>query len=132
MFVSSQQEPAGTFLPFISISLLTSYGITLTGADRVIVFDPSWNPAEDRQAVDRAYRIGQTRDVVVYRFIMASSLEQEMYKKEVKTAIASFPAKFLCRFSKMDSGSHLSEKLIEATNTSLMMRTNCSIWTNLW
>jgi SNF2 family DNA or RNA helicase len=58
-------------------------GITLTGADRVIVFDPSWNPAEDRQAVDRAYRIGQKRDVVVYRFIMAGSLEQEMYKKEV-------------------------------------------------
>ncbi len=47
------------------------------------MFDPSWNPAEDRQAVDRAYRIGQRREVVVYRFIMASSLEQEMYKKEV-------------------------------------------------
>lgn len=46
-------------------------GITLTGADRVILFDPSWNPAEDMQAVDRAYRIGQTRDVLVYRMIAA-------------------------------------------------------------
>lgn len=59
------------------------YGITLTGADRVIIFDPSWNPAEDRQAVDRAFRIGQLKDVVVYRMIMASSVEEKMYEKQV-------------------------------------------------
>jgi hypothetical protein len=85
MFAYSPPKPAGE-LPPISASiksLCCRVGITLTGADRVIVFDPSWNPAEDRQAVDRAYRIGQKRDVVVYRFIMAGSLEQEMYKKEV-------------------------------------------------
>jgi len=39
-------------------------GLTLTGADRVVVLDPSWNPAEDSQAVDRAHRFGQTREVV--------------------------------------------------------------------
>jgi len=70
-----------------SICLLTTracgYGITLTGADRVIIYDPSWNPSEDRQAVDRAYRIGQTKDVVVYRMIMASSVEEKMYEKQV-------------------------------------------------
>jgi hypothetical protein len=70
-----------------SICLLTTracgYGITLTGADRVIIFDPSWNPAEDRQAVDRAFRIGQTKDVHVYRFIMASTVEEKMYEKQV-------------------------------------------------
>lgn len=38
-------------------------GLTLTGADRAIIYDPSWNPAEDAQAVDRCYRIGQKRDV---------------------------------------------------------------------
>jgi hypothetical protein len=46
-----------------------SLGLTLTGADRVVVFDPSWNPAVDSQAVDRAYRLGQTRDVVTYRCV---------------------------------------------------------------
>lgn len=70
-----------------SICVLTTracgYGITLTGADRVIIYDPSWNPSEDRQAVDRAYRIGQKKDVVVYRMIMASSVEEKMYEKQV-------------------------------------------------
>ena len=97
-----------------SICLLTTkacgFGITLTGADRVIIYDPckyknilvmlnvptltgfgifvarissAWNPAEDRQAVDRAYRIGQTKPVVVYRLIMASSVEEKMYEKQV-------------------------------------------------
>jgi Helicase conserved C-terminal domain len=49
----------------IPICLLTSQvgglGLTLTAADRVILVDPSWNPAADNQSVDRAYRIGQTR-----------------------------------------------------------------------
>ena len=69
------------------IALLTTRacatGITLTGADRVILHDPSWNPAEDRQAVDRAYRIGQTRNVIVYRLILASTVEEKMYEKQV-------------------------------------------------
>lgn len=43
----------------------------------------AWNPAEDRQAVDRAFRIGQKRNVVVFRFIMASSIEEKMYEKQV-------------------------------------------------
>ncbi|KAJ3179653.1 DNA excision repair protein ERCC-6-like [Geranomyces variabilis] len=54
--------------PSCTCFLLTSQvaiGITLTGADRVIVYDPSWNPKRDAQAVDRAYRVGQQRDVVV-------------------------------------------------------------------
>lgn len=49
----------------------------------MVIFDPSWNPAEDRQAVDRAYRIGQKKDVVVYRMIMAASVEEKMYEKQV-------------------------------------------------
>eukprot|EP00501_MAST-03F_sp_TOSAG23-6_P001564 GSMAST32.ASY1.ANO1.1628.1 assembled CDS len=44
-------------------------GINLTGADRVIMLDPGWNPAADEQAVDRVYRIGQTRPVLVYRLV---------------------------------------------------------------
>lgn len=52
-------------------------GLTLTGANRAIIYDPSWNPAEDSQAVDRCYRIGQTKNVTVYRFIAAGTVEEK-------------------------------------------------------
>ena len=58
-------------------------GLTLTGADRAVIFDPSWNPADDSQAVDRCFRIGQTKNVTVYRFITAGSVEEAMYRKVV-------------------------------------------------
>jgi hypothetical protein len=61
----------------------TGLGLTLTGADRVIVYDPSWNPAEDAQAIDRAYRIGQRQAVTVYRLISAGTVEEKMYEKQV-------------------------------------------------
>jgi SNF2 family DNA or RNA helicase len=48
----------------------------------------SWNPGEDRQAVDRAYRIGQKKQVLVYRFIMASSVEEKIYEKQVGYSVA--------------------------------------------
>lgn len=44
--------------------------------------DPAWN-ALDEQAVDRVYRIGQTRDVIVYRFITCSTVEEKIYRKQV-------------------------------------------------
>lgn len=65
----------------IAVMLLTSQvggiGLTLTAADRVIILDPAWNPATDDQSVDRAYRIGQAKDVVVRSsaFIAAPDLE---------------------------------------------------------
>ena len=48
-------------------------GLTLTGADRAILFDISWNPSEDSQAVDRCYRIGQNKPVKVYRLLTAGT-----------------------------------------------------------
>ena len=58
-------------------------GLTLCGADRVVIYDPSWTPAEDSQAVDRCYRIGQTREVVCYRLIAAGTVEEKMYEKQI-------------------------------------------------
>ncbi|KAL3915641.1 MAG: hypothetical protein SGILL_005551 [Bacillariaceae sp.] len=58
-------------------------GLTLTGADTVIVYDPSWNPAEDAQAVDRCYRIGQKKPVTVYRLVTAGTVEEKRYEKQI-------------------------------------------------
>jgi hypothetical protein len=64
--------------------------LTLTEATRVIIYDPAWNPAVDDQAVDRVYRIGQKRDVVVYRLISASTVEEKIYGKQVNFACVDF------------------------------------------
>eukprot|EP00928_Gymnodinium_smaydae_P096301 TRINITY_DN8476_c3_g2_i3.p1 TRINITY_DN8476_c3_g2~~TRINITY_DN8476_c3_g2_i3.p1 ORF type:complete len:700 (+),score=216.55 TRINITY_DN8476_c3_g2_i3:181-2280(+) len=59
------------------------YGLNLTGADRVILLDPAWNPATDMQAVDRAYRIGQSREVRTYRLVMSGLIEDKMFRLQV-------------------------------------------------
>ena len=58
-------------------------GLTLTSADRVIITDPSWNPSVDSQSVDRAYRLGQTRDVVTYRLISCGTVEERQYGRQL-------------------------------------------------
>jgi len=58
-------------------------GLNLTSADRVVMVDPAWNPATDSQAVDRAFRIGQTREVRVYRLIMSGLIEDKMFRLQV-------------------------------------------------
>jgi SNF2 family DNA or RNA helicase len=59
-------------------------GITLTSATRAIIYEPSWNPADDRQAVDRIYRIGQNKPCTIYRFLSSGTVEERMYEKQVR------------------------------------------------
>lgn len=56
-------------------------GINLTGADTVIFYDSDWNPTMDAQAQDRAHRIGQTRDVHIYRLVSEHTVEENILKK---------------------------------------------------
>ncbi|VDH97717.1 DNA excision repair protein ERCC-6-like [Mytilus galloprovincialis] len=70
-----------------SVFLLTTQvggvGLTLTAADRVVIYDPSWNPATDAQAVDRAFRIGQEKNVVIYRLITCGTVEEKIYRRQI-------------------------------------------------
>ncbi|MGI9459821.1 MAG: DEAD/DEAH box helicase, partial [Pirellulales bacterium] len=59
-------------------------GLNLTGADTVIFYDNDWNPANDRQAMDRAYRIGQEKDVTVYRLVSQGTIEQKILERQKK------------------------------------------------
>jgi len=56
-------------------------GINLIGADSVIFYDSDWNPAMDAQAQDRAHRIGQTKDVYIYRLISSNTVEENILRK---------------------------------------------------
>ncbi|XP_021273747.1 switch 2 isoform X4 [Herrania umbratica] len=58
-------------------------GLNLVGANRVVIFDPNWNPAQDLQAQDRSFRFGQRRHVVVFRLLAAGSLEELVYSRQV-------------------------------------------------
>lgn len=58
-------------------------GLNITSANKVVIFDPHWNPAYDLQAQDRAYRIGQVRDVDVFRLISAGTIEEIVYARQI-------------------------------------------------
>jgi len=68
-------------VPVFLISLKAGgTGLNLTGADYVIHYDPWWNPAVEDQATDRAHRIGQTKNVFVYRLITKGSVEEKIMR----------------------------------------------------
>jgi len=58
-------------------------GLNIVGANRVVIFDPDWNPMVDVQARERAWRIGQKRDVVVYRLVLSRTVEEKIYQRQV-------------------------------------------------
>lgn len=58
-------------------------GLNITSANKVVVVDPNWNPAYDLQAQDRAYRIGQARDVEVFRLVSAGTIEEIVYARQI-------------------------------------------------
>lgn len=58
-------------------------GLNITSANKVVIFDPNWNPSYDLQAQDRAYRIGQLRDVEVYRLVSAGTVEEIVYARQI-------------------------------------------------
>jgi SNF2 family DNA or RNA helicase len=58
-------------------------GLNITSANKVVIVDPHWNPAYDLQAQDRAYRIGQTRDVEVFRLVSSGTIEEIVYARQI-------------------------------------------------
>lgn len=73
--------------PDLNVFLLTTkvggLGVNLTGANRVIIFDPDWNPSTDVQARERAWRLGQKKEVSIYRLMTAGTIEEKIYHRQV-------------------------------------------------
>lgn len=95
-------------VPIFLISLKAGgVGLNLTAADTVIHYDPWWNPAVENQATDRAHRLGQTRNVFVYKLVVAGSIEEKILalqekKAELAAGILSEDSAGLTKFNESD------------------------------
>lgn len=73
--------------PNLHVFLLTTkvggLGVNLTGANRVIIYDPDWNPSTDIQARERSWRLGQKREVEIYRLMSAGTIEEKIYHRQI-------------------------------------------------
>ncbi len=75
--VQDFQSATGSAVFLISLKA-GGFGLNLTAASYVVLFDPWWNPAVENQAIDRTHRIGQTSKVMAYRLLMRDSIEQKI------------------------------------------------------
>lgn len=113
---------------FISSTRSGGVGLNLTGADTVIFYDSDWNPAMDRQAMDRCHRIGQTRDVNIYRLISEWTIEENIFKKQLQKRLLDdvvvdqghFTSEF---FTKGDI-----QKMVGSRNQNMLNSDNDSIY----
>lgn len=86
--VDEFQRDANKFI-FLASTLAGGVGLNLTAANKVVIFDPSWNPSSDAQAMDRVCRIGQKRSVECLRLIALGTAEELIYHRQVyKTHLA--------------------------------------------
>ena len=70
-------EDSNTKIMLISL-MAGSVGLNLVSANNVILVDPWWNPAVEEQAIERLHRIGQTKDVCIYKFITKNTVEEQI------------------------------------------------------
>ena len=86
--VKEFQATEGAAIFLISLKA-GGFGLNLTAASYVVLFDPWWNPAVENQAIDRTHRIGQTRNVMAYRLLIKNSIEEKIRAlQKTKSALA--------------------------------------------
>jgi SNF2 family DNA or RNA helicase len=84
--VQEFQKAKGAAVFLISLKA-GGFGLNLTAASYVVLFDPWWNPAVETQAIDRTHRIGQTSKVIAYRLLMKNSIEEKIRALQKTKAI---------------------------------------------
>ncbi|TYP95954.1 helicase-like protein [Sphingobacterium allocomposti] len=108
-----RSEPVTTFKENSSIKIFLisikagGVGLNLTEADYVFILDPWWNPAVEQQAIDRSHRIGQTKNVFIYKFISKDTVEEKILalqnrKKALSTALIKTEESFIKSLSSED------------------------------
>ena len=79
--IDEYNKPDSEKFIFLLTTRAGGLGINLTTADIVVLYDSDWNPQADLQAMDRAHRIGQTKQVYVFRFITEGRVEERMLER---------------------------------------------------
>ncbi|KAF3273530.1 DNA-dependent ATPase protein rad54 [Orbilia oligospora] len=80
--VDKFNNPDGDEFIFLLSSKAGGCGLNLIGANRLVLFDPDWNPAADQQALARVWRDGQKKDCFVYRFIATGTIEEKIFQRQ--------------------------------------------------
>lgn len=80
--VDKFNNPEGEEFVFLLSSKAGGCGLNLIGANRLVLFDPDWNPAADQQALARVWRDGQKKDCFVYRFIATGTIEEKIFQRQ--------------------------------------------------
>jgi DNA repair and recombination protein RAD54 and RAD54-like protein len=89
-FVDRFNDPEGEEFVFLLSSKAGGCGLNLIGANRLVLFDPDWNPAADQQALARVWRDGQKKDCFVYRFMSTGTIEEKIFQRQShKQALSS-------------------------------------------
>ncbi|KAI9838805.1 MAG: chromatin remodeling complex Adenosinetriphosphatase [Thelocarpon superellum] len=79
--IDDYNRPDSEKFVFLLTTRAGGLGINLTSADIVVLYDSDWNPQADLQAMDRAHRIGQTKQVVVFRFVTENAIEEKVLER---------------------------------------------------
>ncbi|KAL6888312.1 hypothetical protein ACP4OV_009338 [Aristida adscensionis] len=116
---------------FLMSTTVGGLGITLTKASRVIIIDPARNPSDDCQAVDRAYRVGQLEDVIIYRLITCGTIEEHIYRKQIsKGEISTALLERQCERGIDKKKKKVLSLPMEGFGTSVTYQDLCSIYGN--
>ena len=81
--VGEFNDPASRQFAFLLSSKAGGCGLNLVGANRLILFDPDWNPANDKQAAARVWRDGQRKRVFEYRFLTSGTIEEKVFQRQL-------------------------------------------------
>ncbi|GAA5802781.1 hypothetical protein HPULCUR_008256 [Helicostylum pulchrum] len=80
--VDEFNDPEREEFVFLLSSKAGGCGLNLIGANRLVLFDPDWNPAADQQALARVWRDGQKKDCFIYRFISSGTIEEKIFQRQ--------------------------------------------------
>ncbi|XP_042427998.1 DNA repair and recombination protein RAD54-like [Zingiber officinale] len=76
-------DPSKDEFAFLLSSKAGGCGLNLIGGNRLVLFDPDWNPANDKQAAARVWRDGQKKRVYIYRFLSTGTIEEKVYQRQM-------------------------------------------------